>query len=84
MVVAQLLGTNDAMQIRLHQLLDQENLAKFFQRGGLENIEDCNDVFVSEMTEKLNLAKRSEAEHGVVEGRNALNSDFALRRNVDC
>jgi len=47
------------------------------------NIKDGNDILVVEVSEELHLTKRSEAEHGVVEGGNLLDGNFLTGRLVD-
>lgn len=44
LVVGKLLGTNHAVQVRLHQLLDKVDFFEALERGGLDDIDDRNDV----------------------------------------
>lgn len=45
MVVRQLLGTDDSMQVGLHELLNQVHLGERFIGAGFDNVEDADDVF---------------------------------------
>lgn len=79
MVVGELLSADDAVQIRLHEFLDQIDLVKLVYTGRPEDVEDGDDVLVVKVAEDLYLAEGAEAVHRVVEGRDALNGDLALR-----
>ena len=79
MVVAQLLGTNDAVEIRLHQLLNEVDFGEFVYARWLKDVQDGDDVFVMEVAEKFDFSEGPEAEHGMVEGCNPFNGDFTLR-----
>ena len=76
MVIAQLLRPNDAVQIGLHELLDEVDFLKVVEGCGSEDVKDGNDVLVVEMAEELDFAERPEAEHGVIERRNLLDRNF--------
>ena len=77
-IVAELLGTNDAVKIGLHKFLDEVDLLEVIERGRAENVEYGDDVLVVEVAEELDLAEGAETEHGVVEGGDALDGHFAL------
>jgi len=66
-VIREILGANDAVHIRLHELLDKVDLLEKLIASWLLNIKDRDDVLVVEVAEELHLAKGSQAEHGVVE-----------------
>ena len=84
MIITQLLGPNNTMQIRLHQLLNQIDLLEALYIGWSEDIEDGYDVLVVEMSEELDLAEGAETEHGVVKGSYALDCDAALGGEMSC
>nr|GAT50808.1 predicted protein [Mycena chlorophos] len=71
------------MEVRLHELLDQVDLCELGDGWRAEDVEDCDDVFVVEVAEELNLAEGAETEHGVVEGGYALDGDLAASGVVD-
>ena len=50
-IVAELLGTNDAVKIGLHKLLDEVDLLEVIERGRTEDVEYGDDVLVVEVTE---------------------------------
>jgi hypothetical protein len=62
--------------------LNEIHLLKLRQTRWSQNIEDADDVLVIKMSKELYLAQCPQAEHGVVKGRDALDSDFALRWDV--
>jgi hypothetical protein len=79
---ADLLCADDAVEVGLHELLDEVDLAKGGERGRAEHVEDRDDILVPEVQEQADLAQRAQAEHRVVERRDALDRDLALRRQV--
>ena len=83
MIVAKFLGSNDPMEICFHQLLNEIDLLKQFERRRLEYVEDGYDVLVAEVAEELDFAKGAETEHGMVERSDALDGDLPLRGYVD-
>lgn len=78
MIVRELLGAYDPMQIRLHKLLNEIHLPEKLERLRLEDVEDGDDVLVPEVEEQPDLAQRPQREHGVVERCDALDRHFAL------
>lgn len=62
--------------------LDEVDLAELGERRRAQDVEDSDDVFVVKMPEQLDLAQGAETEHGVVEGRDALDCDLATGRYV--
>ncbi len=78
MVVAGLLGTDDTVEISLHKLLDEIDLGEVMQQPRAENVEDADDVLVVTVAEELDFMEGTEAEHGVVEG-----CDAMLSREMD-
>lgn len=62
--------------------LDQVNLLEIMQGGRLEDVENADDVFVVEVTKELDFSEGTQAEHRMVEGSDALDSDLSLSRNV--
>ncbi len=83
MVIAELLGTDDTVEISLHKLLDEIDLGKVVQRGWAQYVEDADDVLVVEVAQELDFAEGTEAEHRMVEWCDALDSDLALGLEVD-
>ncbi len=65
MVVAGLLGTDDTVEISLHELLDEIDLRKVMRQRRAENVEDADDVLVVKVAEELDFMEGTEAEHGV-------------------
>lgn len=63
--------------------LDQVHFREELVADRPDNVEQRDDVFVSEMTEELDLSERAQAEHRVVEGSNSLDGHFGSRRQVD-
>ena len=82
MVVAELLGAYDAVEVCLHELLDEIDLLEVVDAGGAEDVEDGDDVLVVKVAEELDLAEGAETEHGVVEGGDLLDGDLLARRLV--
>lgn len=82
-IVAELLRADDAVEICLHKLLDEVDLAELVDVGRLEDVEDGDDVFVMEVAKELYLAECSETEHGVIKWRDALDCDLALGGYMD-
>lgn len=83
MIVAQLLGADDAVKIGLHEFLDEVDLLELLEIGWTEDVEDGDDVLVMKVAKELDLAEGAEAEHGVVKGCYALDGDLALGGDVD-
>lgn len=83
-VIRQRLCPDDPVQIGLHELLYEIDLAKVVYVGWPEDVEDGDDVLVVKVAEELDLAEGTKTEHGVVEGGDALDGDLATGRDVDC
>jgi len=81
-VVAQTLRSDHAVEVGLHELLDEIDIPERLEAGRLEDVEDGDDVFVAKVAEQLDLAEGAQTEHGVVKRRDALDGDLALRRLV--
>lgn len=71
------------MEIGLHKLLHQIYFCEVCEGWGTEDVQYSDDVLVVEMAEELDLAKGAQAEHGVIEGGDALDSNFPLRRDMN-
>lgn len=84
MIITEFLGTNNTMKVGLHELLDEVNLVELVYTAWLEDIKDRDDVFVMKVSEEFYFTESSKTEHSVVEGSDALDSDFALSGHVDC
>jgi hypothetical protein len=84
MIIAQLLRPNDAMQIRLHEFLNQVNLGKFIKTRWAEDVKDGDNVFVLKVAKKFDLAEGAETEHRVIEWGDSLDGDFALCWGMNC
>lgn len=82
MIVAEILGANDTVEISLHEFLDKIDLVEVIDAGWAENVKDGNDVFVVKVAEELDFAESAQTEHGMVKRRDALDCDFALRWRV--
>lgn len=78
-VVAEALGSDHAVEVGLHELLDEIDVPERLEAGGEEDVEDGDDVLVAKVAEKLDLAEGAQTEHGVVKGGDALDGDLALR-----
>jgi hypothetical protein len=83
-VVAEFLCPDDTMQIGLHQLLHKIHLVEIINTWGIKDVKYGNDVFVAKVAQKLDLAKSSQTEHGVLKGRDALDCNFTLSWQVYC
>jgi hypothetical protein len=55
-VVTQLLCTYDAMQVGFHEFLNEVYLSELIEAWRLEDIEDRNDILVTEMAKEFYLA----------------------------
>ena len=84
MIIAQVLRPDNAMKICLHEFLYKEHLREIFDAWRLENVKDCDDVFMAKVTEELDLAKSAQTKHGVIKRSNFLDSDMALGPHVHC
>lgn len=82
-IVAKLLGADDTVKVRLHEFLHEINFLELLKARRAQNVQDGDDVLVMKMPEELDLAEGAKAEHGVIEGRYALDGDLALRRDMD-
>jgi len=84
MIITKLLSPYYPMQVCFHELLNQQDLRKAVKTfWRLEYVEDANDVLVSKMTQELDFAQCSEAEHGMFKGSYALDGHLALSREVE-
>lgn len=63
--------------------LNQINFVKPIICIRFDNVENTDDVFVIEMSQKLNLSQCSEAEHGVIKGSDALDGDPGRSRDMN-
>ena len=84
MVITQLLGPNNPMQISLHEFLYEIDLLEAVEVRRAEDIEDRDDVFMVEMAEELDLAEGAKTEHGVVKGGYTFDSYAALGGDMSC
>jgi hypothetical protein len=55
-IVAELLGADDSVQVGLHELLDEVDLLEIVIGVWSENVEYGDDVFVMEVEEEAHLA----------------------------
>ena len=78
MVIAKLLGPYHAMQVCLHELLDEVNLLEILEAWWSQNVENRDDVLMMEVAQQLYLAQRSQAEHRVIKGGDSLDCDLSL------
>ena len=62
--------------------LNEVHFTEFFERRRVKDVEDGDDVFVVEVTEEFDFAEGAEAEHCMVEGRNALDRNLSPGRYV--
>lgn len=83
MIIAELLGTYDTMEIGLHQLLYEIDLSKIMETWRPEDIEDGDDIFMAKMTKKFDFAESTKTEHRVLKGRNTFYSYSSLSRDMD-
>lgn len=83
-VIGQILCSNDAVHVGLHQLLNQIDLVESLIIAGSLDVQDRDNILVVEVSQQLHLAQRAQAEHRVVERGDLLDGDFLARRLVDC
>lgn len=50
MIIAEFLGTNDTVEIRLHKFLHEINLVKLMDAGWLQDIKNRDDVFMMKVS----------------------------------
>jgi hypothetical protein len=50
---------NDLVQVRVHELRDDIDIVEVRHGDGREDVDDGNDVFVTDESEELSLAERS-------------------------
>jgi len=81
-VIRQILCANNTVHIGLHKLLDEIDFGEGLIAAGFLDVEDRYNVLMVEVSQQLHLTQGSKAEHGVIEGRNLLDSDFLTRRLV--
>jgi hypothetical protein len=82
-VVGQILGTDNAVHIRLHQLLDEVDLAEGLIVPRLLDIQNTDDVLVVEVAQEFHLTQSSQTEHAVVEGGDLLDGHLLARWLVE-
>lgn len=78
MVIAKFLSPYHAVQVRLHEFLDEVNLFEIVETGGSQDVENRDDVLVMEVTQQLYLAQCSQAEHRVIKGGDTLDRNLPL------
>ena len=78
MIVAELLRPNDAMEVGLHELLNEVDLLEVVETRRTEDIENGDDVLVMKVAEELDFAEGAEAEEGVLEGEDLLDRDLSV------
>jgi len=81
-VVREVLGADDSVHVCLHQLLNEINLRKRLIAARLLDIKDGDYVLMVEVSQQLHLTQSAQAEHGMIEGSNLLNSNLLARRLV--
>ena len=59
--------------------LDEIDFCEGLIAAGFLDVEDRYNVLMVEVSQQLHLTQGSKAEHGVIEGRNLLDSDFLAR-----
>lgn len=64
--------------------LNKVDFSELCEGGWTEDIKDGDDILMVKMAEELDFAERAEAEHAMVERRDALDRDFAPRWDVNC
>jgi hypothetical protein len=62
--------------------LDEIDFGEGLIAAGFLDVEDRYNVLMVEVSQQLHLTQGSKAEHGVIEGRDLLDSDFLTRRFV--
>ena len=83
-IIAQVLRPDNAMKICLHELLYKEHFCEILDAWRLENIEDCDYIFMAKVTKEFDLAKSAQTKHGMIKRSNFLDSDMALGPHVHC
>jgi hypothetical protein len=68
MIIAQRLCPDNAMHVRLHELLDKINLPEFANGRRSKNVQYGDDILMMKVPKQLDLSKRTERKHGVLEG----------------
>ena len=77
-VVAQVVGADDGVQVGVHVLLDEVDLAEALETRGLLDVEDFDDVRVVEALEELDLAQGPQAEEVPLKGLDLLDGHELL------
>lgn len=77
-IVAQLLRSDDAMKICFHEFLHKIYFCEICDAWRLENVEDCDDIFMAKVTEEFDFAKSTQTKHGMIKRSNLLDSDISL------
>ncbi len=75
-IIGEILGTDNAVHVGLHELLDEVDLGESLVGSWLLDVEDGDDVLVVEVAEKLHLTEGSQTEHRVVEWGDLLDCDL--------
>lgn len=83
MVVGEVLSPDHAVHISLHEFLDEIDLCECFVAPGLLDVKNRDDVLVVEVSKELHLSQGSQAEHGVIERSDLLDSNFLTRWFVE-
>jgi hypothetical protein len=63
MIIAELLCSDNAVKIRLHELLNKVDLLELFEGVRTEYIKDGDDVLMAEVKKKAHFTECSQAEH---------------------
>lgn len=86
-VVRELLGTDNAMKVSLHELLDEVHLGEGLVGAGLDDVEDADDVLrdiaLLKEAQQLELTQRSQRKHLVLEWLDLLDGHLLTRGAVD-
>lgn len=77
-VVAEVVGADDGVQVRVHVLLDEVDLAEALEGRGLLDVEDLDDVRVVEALEELHLAQGAQTEEVPLERLDLLDGDHLV------
>lgn len=87
MVLRQLLRANDAMQVRLHELLNEVDLLEGVKACRTHDVQDRDDVLrhitLLPVPQQLELSQRAQSEHLMLEWLDLLDGDLHTRRPVN-
>ena len=70
------------MKICFHQFLYKVDLLEIVKARRLKYIDDCNNIFVMEVTKEFNFAESPKTEHRVIKGSYTLDCNLALGWDV--